>query len=48
MEGMIGQMLDQGVIQESSNPWASPVVLVAKKNDMNHFWVDVSPVLMIP
>jgi len=48
---MISQMLKkQGVIQGSSSPWASPVVLVAKNDDTNHFCVDstdghVSPAL---
>ena len=37
MESMIGQMLGQGVIQESSSPWASPVV---KKDGTNRFCVD--------
>jgi len=40
MEGMISQMLDQAMIQESGNPWASPVVLVSKKDSINCFCVD--------
>jgi len=40
MEGMTGQMLDQGVIQKSNSPWVSSIVLVAKKDSTNCFCVD--------
>ena len=32
VDRLVGEMLDQGVIQPSSSPWASPVVLVRKKD----------------
>ena len=34
------KMLEQKVIQPSSSPWASPVVLVWKKNGSLRFFVD--------
>ena len=40
MEQLVEDMLDQGVIQHSSSPWASPVVLVKKKDGSHRFCVD--------
>ena len=36
----VQRMLDNGLIKESSSPWASPVVLVTKKNGKKRFCVD--------
>ena len=40
MEQLVEDMLDQGVIKHSSSPWASPVMLVKKKDGSHHFCVD--------
>ena len=37
---LVGDMLQQGVIVPSSSPWASPIVLVAKKDGTTRFCVD--------
>ena len=39
-EDQIRDMLDQGVIQPSVSPWASPIVLVRKKDGKYRFCVD--------
>ena len=40
MEEMVQQMLAQGVIQNSNSPWASPIVLIKKKDGSHCFCVD--------
>ena len=37
---MISDMMEQGVIQPSVSPWASPVILVPKKDGSLHFCID--------
>ena len=40
VEEMVEDMVDQGVVQPSTSPWASPIVLVAKKDGSTRFCVD--------
>jgi len=40
MSEMIDKMREQGVAQPSSSPWASPIVLVPKKDGSQRFCVD--------
>ena len=40
VDKLVADMLDQGVIQPSSSPWASPIVLVRKKDGGTRFCVD--------
>ena len=37
---LVHEMLEQGVIEPSASPWASPIVLVQKKDGNVHFCVD--------
>ncbi|GBM91843.1 Retrovirus-related Pol polyprotein from transposon 297 [Araneus ventricosus] len=40
VERLVKEMVDNGIIEESSGPWASPIVLVKKKDGSTHFCVD--------
>ena len=40
VDELVADMLDQGVVQPSSSPWASPIVLVQKKDGNTRFCVD--------
>lgn len=38
--GIVSKMKDEGLVEESKSPWASPVVLVKKKDGSTRFCVD--------
>jgi hypothetical protein len=40
MEAELAVMLSQGVIRESASPWATPIVLVKKKDGSTRFCID--------
>ena len=40
VDNMMEEMLEQGIIQSSQSPWASPIVLAAKKDGTTRFCVD--------
>ena len=40
VRGMLSDMLKRGVIEESHSPWASPIVVVQKKDGTSRFCVD--------
>ena len=40
MRKQVNDMMDQGVIEPSSSPWSSPIVLVHKKDGPYHFCLD--------
>ncbi|GBO42330.1 Retrovirus-related Pol polyprotein from transposon 297, partial [Araneus ventricosus] len=39
-ERLVKEMVDYGIIEESSGPWASPIVLVKKKDGSTRFCLD--------
>ncbi|GBN59107.1 Retrovirus-related Pol polyprotein from transposon 297 [Araneus ventricosus] len=39
-ERLVKEMVDNGIIEESSGPWASPIMLVKKKDGSTRFCVD--------
>ena len=43
VDELVGEMLSQGVVVPSASPWASPVVLVCKKDRGMRFCVDYIP-----
>lgn len=40
MARQLQEMQESGVVQPSSSPWASPVVMVCKKDGIHRFCVD--------
>ena len=37
---MLDEMLDKGIVEHFSSPWASPIVLVSKQDRSTRFCVD--------
>ncbi|GBM01931.1 hypothetical protein AVEN_269544-1 [Araneus ventricosus] len=46
-EHLVKEMVDNGIIEESSGPWASPIVLVKKKDGSTRFCVDYRKLIEI-
>ena len=40
VQTLVAEMLDRGIIEPTRSPWASPIVLVAKKDGTTRFCVD--------
>ena len=40
VEEMVDDMLQRGIVKPSKSPWASPIVLVAKKDGATEFCID--------
>ena len=36
----VKSMLERGIIQPSTSPWAAPIVLITKKDGTTRFWID--------
>jgi len=37
---LVNEMIEQGIVEESSSPWSSPIVMVRKKDGSTRFCVD--------
>ena len=48
VDELVGNMLSQGVVVTSSSPWASPIVVVCKKDGGTRFCVDYRRLNKLP